>query len=276
MMTRRGRQGQPGRCCASIRFLQATAFVAATLSASGCTTLRDYIDNGFKVGPNYKRPPAPVAQHWIDAGDVRVRSEEADDSHWWTVFGDPALNELVQTAYRQNLTLRQAGCRVLEARAQQAVAVGNFFPQFSATWSDLAIYYDNVGRGSILYAALGTPVRNAAGHVTNAVIIMHGTGGTGRAFLSQQFAGELFEPGQPLDIANYFIVLPDALRPHFSEAVARLPRCFQPSDPTRRVGEPRPAGLIGREVGTAAGPVEHHDQGPRTSRGRGMQQIRAK
>jgi len=34
------------------------------------------------------------------------------------------------------------------------------------------------------------------------------------------------------------VVLPDALRPHFSEAIARLPRCFQPSDPTRRVGEP--------------------------------------
>ena len=51
------------------------------LSLCGCTTLSEYVHNGFKVGPNYKRPPAPVAQHWIDAGDVRVRSEEADDRH---------------------------------------------------------------------------------------------------------------------------------------------------------------------------------------------------
>ena len=63
----------------------------------------------------------------------------------------------------------------------------------------------------IHYTTLGSPARNSAGHVTNAVIIMHGTGGTGRAFLSQQFAGELFGPGQPLDITKYFVVLPDAI-----------------------------------------------------------------
>jgi homoserine O-acetyltransferase len=47
--------------------------------------------------------------------------------------------------------------------------------------------------------------------VNNAVIVMHGTGGTGRAFLNAQFAGELFEKNQPLDIARYYIVLPDAI-----------------------------------------------------------------
>ena len=99
------------------------------LSLCGCTTLSEYVHNGFKVGPNYKRPPAPVAQHWIDANDKRVRSEEADDSHWWTVFNDPTLNEFVQTAYGQNLTLREAGYRVLEARAQLSISIGEFFPQ---------------------------------------------------------------------------------------------------------------------------------------------------
>src|SRR6516225_7602036 len=63
----------------------------------------------------------------------------------------------------------------------------------------------------IHYTTLGQPTRDAAGHVNNAVIVMHGTGGTGRAFLSAQFAGELFRPGQPLDIAKFFIVLPDSL-----------------------------------------------------------------
>src|SRR5581483_9948940 len=57
------------------------------------------------------------------------------------------------------------------------------------------------------YTTLGTPTRNSAGHVNNAVIVMHGTGGTGRAFLGAGFAGELFGPGQPLDITKFYIVL---------------------------------------------------------------------
>jgi homoserine O-acetyltransferase len=61
------------------------------------------------------------------------------------------------------------------------------------------------------YTTVGTPARDAAGHVTNAVLIMHGTGGTGRAFLGEGFAGELFRSGQVLDSSKYFIVLPDAI-----------------------------------------------------------------
>lgn len=99
------------------------------LAMTGCTMLGEYVHNGFKVGPNYHRPPAPVAEHWIDANDKRVRSEEGDDSHWWTLFNDPVLNDLVGVAYRQNLTLREAGFRVLQARAQLGIAVGELFPQ---------------------------------------------------------------------------------------------------------------------------------------------------
>ncbi len=61
------------------------------------------------------------------------------------------------------------------------------------------------------YTTLGQPVRDASGKVTNAVLIMHGTGGTGRQFLSPQFAGVLFGPGQLLDASRYFIILPDAI-----------------------------------------------------------------
>jgi NodT family efflux transporter outer membrane factor (OMF) lipoprotein len=100
-----------------------------TLSLTGCTTLEEYVHNCFKVGPNYRRPPAPVAQDWIDAADVRLRKESDDLSQWWTVFNDPALDTLVCYAYRQNLTLREAGFRVLEARAQLGIAIGEIFPQ---------------------------------------------------------------------------------------------------------------------------------------------------
>src|SRR3954471_20696294 len=61
----------------------------------------------------------------------------------------------------------------------------------------------------IHYRTLGTPRKNAQGLVTNAVLIMHGTGGTGGQFSGRRFAGELFLPGQPLDISRYYVVLPD-------------------------------------------------------------------
>src|SRR5580698_5749314 len=61
------------------------------------------------------------------------------------------------------------------------------------------------------YRALGKPARDAAGHVTNAVLLLHGTGGSGEQFLAPQFAGELFGPGQPLDLTRFFIILPDGI-----------------------------------------------------------------
>jgi homoserine O-acetyltransferase len=61
------------------------------------------------------------------------------------------------------------------------------------------------------YTTIGTPVKDASGVVRNAVLIMHGTTGSGRGFLSNQFAGGLFGPGQLLDATKHFIVLPDAL-----------------------------------------------------------------
>ncbi len=61
------------------------------------------------------------------------------------------------------------------------------------------------------YRTLGNPVRDAQGHVTNAVLILHGTGGSGQQFLQPQFAGVLFGPGQLLDTTRYFIILPDGI-----------------------------------------------------------------
>ena len=60
-------------------------------------------------------------------------------------------------------------------------------------------------------ARLAQPKRDAEGRVSNAVLILHGTGGTGAQFLGPQFAGVLFEPGQLLDSAKYYIILPDGI-----------------------------------------------------------------
>jgi NodT family efflux transporter outer membrane factor (OMF) lipoprotein len=106
-----------------------TGLGSLALSACGCTTLSEYVHNCFKVGPNYHRPAAPVAPDWIDANDTRVRKDPDEHRNWWKVFNDPVLDLLVCNAFQQNLTLREAGFRVLEARAQLGVTVGNFFPQ---------------------------------------------------------------------------------------------------------------------------------------------------
>jgi homoserine O-acetyltransferase len=61
----------------------------------------------------------------------------------------------------------------------------------------------------IHYTTLGTPHRDVAGVIDNAVMVLHGTGGTGGQFLQPQFANELYGPGQPLDIRRYWVIMPD-------------------------------------------------------------------
>jgi outer membrane protein TolC len=112
----------------------------ATVLGSGCS-LRQWVDNGFKVGPNYCKPPAPVASEWIDYLDPRVKSEQPDLAEWWRVFKDPALDALIETAYGQNLSLRVAGSRILAARAERGIAVGQIFPQSQQAFAD----YQHIG-----------------------------------------------------------------------------------------------------------------------------------
>ena len=59
------------------------------------------------------------------------------------------------------------------------------------------------------WRTLGRPRRDAAGVVRNAVLVLHGTGGSGAQFLGANFAGELYGPGQPLDTARHYVILPD-------------------------------------------------------------------
>jgi homoserine O-acetyltransferase len=63
----------------------------------------------------------------------------------------------------------------------------------------------------IHWLALGRLEKDAAGHARNAVLVLHGTGGTGRQFLAPQFANELYGPGAPLDTTRWYVVLPDGI-----------------------------------------------------------------
>jgi len=128
--------------------IQATVFFVL----GGCTRPIDYIHNHFKVGPNYRKPPAMIADHWIDEADKRVRTDCDDLAAWWVVMNDPLLDELIVFAYQQNLTLREAGFRIIEARAQLGIAIGEFFPQ-TQDWTGS---YTRFGRGRNFFSSWNT------------------------------------------------------------------------------------------------------------------------
>jgi outer membrane protein TolC len=80
------------------------------------------------VGPDYVAPEAPLPDAWRPpAAGLKATPYELVD--WWSVFGDPLLDELVDLAQQQNYSLKLAGLRVLEARAQLGIATGQQFPQ---------------------------------------------------------------------------------------------------------------------------------------------------
>jgi homoserine O-acetyltransferase len=95
----------------------------------------------------------------------------------------------------------QAQQAALPATAEGDFVVKNFKFRSDETLPELRLHY----------TTLGKPARDAQGRVSNAVLILHGTGGSGRQFLQPQFAGELFGAGQLLDAARYYIILPDGV-----------------------------------------------------------------
>ena len=87
---------------------------------------------GCAVGPEYARPPVKLEADWSTRSDSLLAQDATADSAWWHVFADPTLDQLVQLAYHQNLPLQIAGVRIMEARAQLGIAVGNQYPQVQA------------------------------------------------------------------------------------------------------------------------------------------------
>ena len=130
----------PGFCCGlaptDTPLDHPCAFLLAlccVLPLTGCK-LHEWAQNGFKVGPNYCRPMAPVASRWIDFEDPRILSEEMYLGQWWHVFEGPTLDSLIDTAYQQNVGLRVAGTRILEAQAIRGYALGDCSPRSRMRW----------------------------------------------------------------------------------------------------------------------------------------------
>ena len=109
------------------------------------------------------------------------------------------------------------------ALASLALPIWGLNAQGTNAWARAGTQGDFVVRGfrfttgetlpelKLHYTTLGSPRRDARGVVRNAVMILHGTGGSGRSFLSATYAGQLFGPGQILDSSRYYIVLPDGI-----------------------------------------------------------------
>ncbi|HUA87201.1 MAG TPA: alpha/beta fold hydrolase [Bryobacteraceae bacterium] len=93
------------------------------------------------------------------------------------------------------LVALMASAAPFPAAVEGDYTIHNFKFHDGETLADLRLHYYTVGNPS----------------ATNAVLIMHGTGGSGHGFLSQQFGGELFGEGQPLDASKFFIIMPDAI-----------------------------------------------------------------
>lgn len=83
---------------------------------------------GCLVGPDFEKPPAPISERFLGAAKPAM-SQSKEYRDWWKSFNDPVLNKLVDVAYAQNLTLLDAGTRVIQARAALGIAVGELYPQ---------------------------------------------------------------------------------------------------------------------------------------------------
>ncbi len=101
------------------RGIRSARWTVVVFVLAGCTT----------VGPDFVQPRAPALAQWQEADSVVVTRKAAEQIQWWEAFGDPVLGQLVEIAYRNNYSLKVAGLKVLEARAQLGIAVGYLYPQ---------------------------------------------------------------------------------------------------------------------------------------------------
>jgi NodT family efflux transporter outer membrane factor (OMF) lipoprotein len=105
--------------CGIFRKRLVCGMVAAIFLITGCSM----------VGPDFVKPEAPVETEWLEARDPEIKTAPSDYKAWWSAFHDPVLDRLVEIAYQQNLPLQISGIRILQARAQLGVIVGDIYPQ---------------------------------------------------------------------------------------------------------------------------------------------------
>jgi NodT family efflux transporter outer membrane factor (OMF) lipoprotein len=126
--------------------VRSVLWIVLIMVLAGCTM----------VGPDFVKPDPPVLDQWLQADDAILAQKPADRIQWWEVFDDPVLSNLIETAYQNNYSLKIAGLRVLEARAQLGISVGNLYPQNQqasggATYTSVSKNAANTASGDLNY-----------------------------------------------------------------------------------------------------------------------------
>lgn len=121
---------------ATERFRQARCAVArclmvlAIVGLAGCaTSIPEYVRNGFKVGPNYVAPPAPLPEKWLDEDVPLVKKGNPNLATWWDIFDDPVMSDLIKRVHLENLTVRAAAVQIKQAQEQKVIALSELLPQ---------------------------------------------------------------------------------------------------------------------------------------------------
>jgi NodT family efflux transporter outer membrane factor (OMF) lipoprotein len=112
------RKSEPGVAHRCMKASYAVTLASVAVALTGCA-----------VGPHYATPALSINNSWSVTGTPQISAQPATDPAWWKAFNDPVLEQLIQLAYKQNLTLRVTGLRIMEARAVLGIAIGNQYPQ---------------------------------------------------------------------------------------------------------------------------------------------------
>jgi homoserine O-acetyltransferase/O-succinyltransferase len=125
--------------------------------------------------------------------------------------------KLVKRSVFLTMMKRLAGIWVAVVTLLSSLALGQGSSNYAVTEGDYVAHNFKFRSGEQMaelrlhYRTLGRPTKDSQGRVTNAVLLLHGTTGSGAQFFVPQFAGELFGAGQSLDIARYYIIAVDSI-----------------------------------------------------------------
>ena len=121
---------------------QTSLVLLCSVSLNGC----------FMIGPDYIKPEPPLPESWLTERNQLFKT--GNYTNWWKLFNDPVMDQLIESAYDQNLNLQIAAIRILEARAQLGIAQGGLFPQHQAFNSSL-LYNKTSGTDSSAFGSFG-------------------------------------------------------------------------------------------------------------------------
>jgi multidrug efflux system outer membrane protein len=108
-----------------------------------------------RVGPDFCGPPvARLTEDWREIPDASIQVESRDLAGWWMGFEDPVLNSVIEVALAENLDLREAAARIMEARALRCTVRADLFPQFS---QDASFTHSKRAQSGGPFAGIGLP-----------------------------------------------------------------------------------------------------------------------